>query len=111
MKSAEDELKTAHPEPYKFFLLALVCGLRVSEIDHLLWEAFDFERAMLQIENTAFHELKSEDSAGDVDLSEEMIEFFQEQAKQAQEDFVIEVNEEKSARLRKHTGARVTSTS
>lgn len=90
LAQANDELKGAHPEPYKIFLLALVCGLRVGEIDHLLWRAFDFEASILRIETTEYHQLKSEDSAGDVDLSEEFIRLFQAFAESASGDFVVE---------------------
>ena len=90
MKAARKTLRKDHPEPYKCFLLALVFGLRASEIDWLLWDAFDFEKRTLRIENTAYHRLKSEDSAGEIDLSSTIAQVFQECAESSSGEFVIE---------------------
>ncbi len=87
---SHSELKDKHPEPYKALLLALVCGLRVSEIDHLLWTAFDFEEGILRVQDSEYHRLKSEDSAGDVALSDDMIALFSEYSKGSGGEFVIE---------------------
>lgn len=84
------ELKKCHQEPYKALLLALVCGLRVSEIDHLLWTAFDFDEGILRIQDSEYHRLKSEDSAGDIALGADMIELFSKYSKEARGEFVIE---------------------
>lgn len=65
---AKEQLGVTDPEGFKVLLLALVCGLRRSEIDNLLWRSFDFANRRLRIETTEYHQLKSEDSAGDVDL-------------------------------------------
>ncbi len=69
-------LAESEPEAYKTLLLALVCGLRRSEIDHLLWRAFDFGRSLLRVENTEYQQLKSEDSAGEIDLNQATLEIF-----------------------------------
>lgn len=53
-----------------------MCGLRRSEIDNLLWRAFDFSKSTLSIESSEHHELKSEDSAGTIDLDEATLKFF-----------------------------------
>lgn len=90
LQAAEIELKESQPEVYKVLLLALVCGLRVSEIDHLLWEAFDFRARLLRIESTDFHRLKSEDSEGQIDLSEPLADYFRVNQKEASSEFVIE---------------------
>ncbi|MFT5465755.1 MAG: integrase [Verrucomicrobiales bacterium] len=84
------ELRESEVEGYKILLLALICGLRVSEIDYLLWGAFDFEHRILRVENSAYHHLKSEDSAGEIDLTEDLVGFFQGLAEQATGEFVIE---------------------
>lgn len=89
MKAAREELAPEQPEEYKIFLLALVCGLRRSEIDKLLWVAFDFEKRVLRIENTQYHALKSEDSAGEIDLGEDMVAYFRSQYDVAKSEFVI----------------------
>ena len=73
---ARKELAENEPEAFKVLILALVCGLRRSEIDHLLWRTFDFSRGLLHIENTEFHQLKSEDSAGEIDLDADTASLF-----------------------------------
>jgi len=75
MSDAENELKPNCPQAYTVFLLALVCGLRVSEIDHLLWDAIDLDRGTLHVRSSQYHLLKSEDSEGVVDLSESTCEY------------------------------------
>ncbi|MCF7786800.1 MAG: tyrosine-type recombinase/integrase [Prosthecobacter sp.] len=76
MARAKDELSESEPEAYKALILALVCGLRRSEIDHLMWRMFDFTHLLLRIENTEYHQLKSEDSAGEIDLERNIAEVF-----------------------------------
>jgi integrase len=73
---AREELDENEPEAFKVLILALVCGLRRSEIDHLLWRTFDFSRGLLHVENTEFHQLKSEDSAGVIDLDADTAALF-----------------------------------
>ncbi|MCB1064284.1 MAG: tyrosine-type recombinase/integrase [Verrucomicrobiae bacterium] len=90
LTDAQKEFEKQSPEQFKALLLALVCGLRRGEIDNLLWEAFDFERCVLRVQNTQYHELKSEDSAGEIDLSEEVCAVFESMRKQATGEFVIE---------------------
>jgi len=88
---AKDELADSDPEGFKVLLLALVCGLRRSEIDHLLWRAFDFPNAVLRVESTEYHELKSEDSAGVIDLDADTVALFRGyRAKHPKAIFVIE---------------------
>jgi len=88
---AKDELAESDREAFKAIILALVCGLRRSEIDHLLWRNFDFQRRVLRITTTEYHALKSEDSAGEIDLNEETALLFQGyRAKAAKAEFVIE---------------------
>lgn len=88
---ARDELAESEPEAFKVLILALVCGLRRSEIDHLLWRTFDFGRGLLHVENTEFHQLKSEDSAGVIDLDADTAALFKGFRARAQRSlFVIE---------------------
>jgi len=63
-------------EAFKALVLALVCGLRRSEIDNLLWRSFDFTNSKLRVENTEYHQLKSEDSAGEIDLDADTLALF-----------------------------------
>jgi integrase len=77
LSAARTELSESDPEAFKVLVLALVCGLRRSEIDNLLWQAFDFTKAVLRVESNEFHELKSEDSAGEIDLDADTAALFQ----------------------------------
>jgi integrase len=88
---SKEALAESEPEAYKTLLLALVCGLRRSEIDHLLWRAFDFGRSLLRVENTEYQQLKSEDSAGEIDLDQDTLQVFKGlRAKSPKSLFVIE---------------------
>lgn len=90
---AKEELAEKDPEGYKVLILALVCGLRRSEIDHLLWRAFDFSSRVLRIEASEYHELKSEDSSGEIDLDEDTTALFKAYRQKAPKDlFVIHSN-------------------
>lgn len=75
VKAAGKELAHDEPEVYKAFLLALIAGLRRSEIDLLLWNAVDFADGCLRVEPTAFHELKTFSSEGTVYLQQEAVDF------------------------------------
>lgn len=90
LKKAAKELALEEPEGYKILLLSLVCGLRASEIDHLLWDKFDFANKILRVEDTEFHRLKSENSAGDLDLDDHFVAVFKGFARSAKSTFVIE---------------------
>ena len=83
-------LKHSNLETYKILLLALVCGLRVSEIDYMLWDAFDFDHSILTIQDTEYHQLKSEDSAGEIALSVGMKKIFSAYEEHTIDIFVIE---------------------
>lgn len=73
---AKEQLAEAEPEAFKVMILALVCGLRRAEIDNLLWRAFDFPNSALRVESSEFHELKSEDSAGAIDMDADTLALF-----------------------------------
>jgi integrase len=90
IREAHAELKPSDPEAFKVFLLALICGLRKSEIDNLLWRSFDFKRRLLRIEDSSYHQLKSEDSAGEIDLDEETASFFEDCENEHGSEFVID---------------------
>lgn len=94
---AEQELRYDQPEAYKIFTLALVCGLRVSEIDHLLWESIDLDHCTLHVRTTEFHQLKSEDSEGVLDLSDKFCAYLSEVVQHATDGFVVTVSEEEIA--------------
>lgn len=76
LATAREALAESDPEAFKVLVLALVCGLRRSEIDNLLWRAFDFHGSTLRVETSEFHQLKSEDSAGVIDLDADTLALF-----------------------------------
>lgn len=91
LAQAREELQQSDPEAFKVIVLALVCGLRRSEIDNLLWRSLDFPRRLVRVESTEFHHLKSEDSAGEIDLDDDTLALFRGyRAKAPKSLFVIE---------------------
>ncbi|MEZ5327009.1 MAG: tyrosine-type recombinase/integrase [Verrucomicrobiales bacterium] len=90
LKIAGEQLMNGQPEGFKILLLSLLCGLRKSEIDTLFWSAFDFEKQQILIEPNEFNPLKSEDSAGEVELDSELANLFRHFQTQATGRFVIE---------------------
>jgi integrase len=91
LAKAKQELAEAEPEAFKVMVLALVCGLRRAEIDNLLWRAFDFAGSSVRVESSEFHELKSEDSAGKMDLDKDTLALFRGyRAKKPKAVFVVE---------------------
>lgn len=73
---ARMELSESDTEGFKVLVLALVCGLRRSEIDNLLWTKVHFAKRKLMVESTEYHELKSADSAGEIDLDDDLVALF-----------------------------------
>jgi len=76
LSKAKEELAETEPEAFKVMILALVCGLRRAEIDNLLWRAFDFTASAMRVEASEYHALKSEDSAGKIDLDADTLDLF-----------------------------------
>lgn len=89
-RQASEELADEHPESWKIFLLALGAGLRRGEIDMLLWEQVDFERKLIRIETTRYFKPKSEDSAGEVEIDDELVEILREFHEGATGEFVVQ---------------------
>jgi integrase len=77
-------------EQWKIFALALFAGLRFDEIDKLLWEQVDFERALIRIDYTPYFRPKTEDAAGDVPVDEELLAMMRAWKAKAKSPFVIE---------------------
>ncbi len=71
--AAREELAEQQPEVFKLLLLTLVCGLRRSEADALLWEQVNFESGVISIHDTEFKRLKSKDSGGEIGMDAELI--------------------------------------
>ncbi|MDZ4288725.1 MAG: tyrosine-type recombinase/integrase [Prosthecobacter sp.] len=77
-------------EPFKIFILGLLCGLRKREIDLLTWGQVDFGKSLIRIELTEHFQTKSEDSAGEVDLDPETLALLRGWKANATGAFVIE---------------------
>jgi integrase len=77
-------------EPFKIFVLGLLCGLRKREIDLLTWAQVDFSKSLIRIEETKWFSPKSQESVGEVDLDPELLLLLQGWKSQAQGSFVIE---------------------
>ncbi|GEP45640.1 tyrosine-type recombinase/integrase [Brevifollis gellanilyticus] len=90
LAAAQDELAQDQPEVYKALLLTLVCGLRRSEADALLWRQFDFNASVLEIADTEHKALKSKDSAGQLGLDKELVALFRGYKTRASGEFVLE---------------------
>lgn len=88
--AARDELADTKPEAFKLLLLTLVCGLRRSEADSLLWSQIDLERGVIAIEDNEFKRLKSKDSAGDIGMDAELVAMLRGYRARATGAFVLE---------------------
>lgn len=75
-KLASDELRDAHPEQFKIFLLAITAGLRRSEIDTLQWSQFNWHNRTLILEPHEYGAVKTESSADEVHLGDEILNYF-----------------------------------
>ncbi|MEI7912747.1 MAG: hypothetical protein WCK77_24230, partial [Verrucomicrobiota bacterium] len=85
LKSADEELLKQKPVIYVALNLALRAGLRRREIDTLLWNSVDLERRIIHVEANEFYDLKSTDSAGGVDIGDELSGYLAAFRKQHQE--------------------------
>lgn len=77
-------------EQFKVFLLAALSGLRRNEIDKLQWSAFHWRQDLISIRATSVFAPKSEDSTGDVEVDQEVMELFRGYRARASGLFVIE---------------------
>ena len=86
---AQESLAIEDVESFKALVLSLVCGLRRSEIDHLQWNAVDFESRLVRVEDTKFKQLKSHDSSGEIDLDDQTLALFREWRSSASDDIFV----------------------
>lgn len=86
---AHKELKQAQPELFKIFLLAFGAGLRRGEIDRLTWKQFDWNKSTLSLEVTEYGDLKTDGSAEEIDISDDMLAYFKAQLAESTSPFVI----------------------
>jgi hypothetical protein len=89
LKAADEELKVERPILYTALNLALRAGLRRREIDTLLWKSVDLERKVIHVEANEFYDLKSTDSAGGVDIGDELAGFLAAFRKQHHADMFV----------------------
>ncbi len=87
---AHAELKTAHPEQFKIFLLAFGAGLRRSEIDRLTWKHFNWQRGTISIEATEYGMTKTEGSAEEIDIGTDLLAYFKAAKEASKSEFVVE---------------------
>ncbi len=87
--AAKKELKTAHPEAYKIFLLGLFAGLRRNEIDGLEWSALDWKNNLIRVKNTDVLHLKSDESEAVVAIDAEVVAELKELHQQSHTSFVV----------------------
>jgi integrase len=90
LADAQKELTTAHPETFKALILTLVCGLRRSEADTLLWRQFDFETETLEIADNEHKRLKSAESAGVIGLDKGLSALLKGMKARTNGEFVLE---------------------
>jgi len=86
----KDAVKELKEEPLKAFLLAVMAGLRRSEIDSLQWSAFDWEKKTLSVSLTEHFAGKSQSSLATVDLDDELVATFRGYHAKAKSPFVLE---------------------
>ena len=68
LQAARQDLAAENPEAYKVFLLAFGAGLRKDEIDALECGHFHFDKGLVVVEPTEFHDLKTEESEAAVEV-------------------------------------------
>ena len=90
IEAASRELAESQPEAFKLLLLTLVCGLRRSEADALLWSQFDMVKGTISIEDNEFKRLKSKDSHGEIGLDAKVLAMFKGYHARANCPFVLE---------------------
>ena len=90
LQKAQSELGANDPEAFKVLLLGVGVGLRRAEIDRLLWRQVDLNAGIIQVETTEAGGLKSEDSAGEVELDETLCAIFRGYRARAVGEFVVE---------------------
>lgn len=87
--AAWNELKVQEPDQFKIFLLAFGAGLRRGEIDRLTWSAFNWKRGTVSIEPTEYGIAKTESSNDEIDLGQDLLDYFKAEKEAAGGEFVI----------------------
>jgi integrase len=68
--AARNELRESDPDAYICLLLAIGAGLRKGEIDSLQWSQIDFKRETLRVEISEDADLKTDESADEVEIDQ-----------------------------------------
>jgi integrase len=88
--AAKQELKAKEPEVYKIFLLGLFAGMRKGEIDLAEWSMVDFVNHQINLEQTEWLHLKTDDSTGQISLDPETLAELREFKAMAKSQFIID---------------------
>ena len=86
---AHAELKEAHPEQFKIFLLAFGAGLRRSEVDRLTWKDFNWQQCTITIASSEYGTVKTESSADEIDVGADLLDYFKAAMAESKSEFVI----------------------
>jgi integrase len=68
--AALNELRETDSDAYLVLLLAIGAGLRKGEIDSLRWQQIDFRRQTIRIEVSEHGDLKTDESAAEVEIDD-----------------------------------------
>ena len=90
LRAGVAELASSDPEVLKCLFLTLVCGLRRSEADTLLWEQIDLDAGTIEVMDTVHKRLKSQPSAGVIAIDSQVVSMFREWEKSKHSAFVLE---------------------
>lgn len=91
--NAHDKLKSAEPELFKIFLLAVMAGLRRGEIDWLEWKHIDFNQDVIKVQASDNYHLKSSDSENHVFIDEQTSKTLKSFKEKSSSRYVIERND------------------
>ncbi len=87
--SARNELKLNQPEVYKVFLLGLFAGMRRGEIDLAEWRMLDWKNNIIRLEETNWLHLKTQDSAGEIAIDEQVLRDLREFKSSSKSPFIV----------------------
>jgi len=87
--AARNELRELNPDAYICLLLAIGAGLRKGEIDSLRWQQIDFDRQVVRLEVSEHGDLKTEESADEIEVDEALTSELRAHMPRAKGPFVI----------------------
>ena len=104
--AARNELKPKAPEVYKVFLLGLFAGMRRGEIDLAEWRMVDWKKCVINLEETDWLHLKTQDSAGAITIDAEVAAELRELMPLGKSQFIIDSVVTWGTGMRKRTHIR-----